>query len=259
MKKLIILGVLIIAGVAAYFLSPSLESVVQKLVHKYGSQVTGTDVNLKGFNLSLASGEASIKGLTVANPANYKSPYIINLGGIKAKVDLKSLTTDKIIVEEIIIEKPVVTYEMLSITQNNVKQIQENVAKNTASAKAEENKAAEAPKSEKKDNAASKKVVIKLVKISGAELQALTPVQGQANSVTLKMPEITLTNIGENQKSGIGVAESIAIIFNKMLSTASQTVVNAQLGDLKNVAQENMNNVVDGVKDKVKSIGIFTK
>lgn len=259
MKKLIILGVIIVAGAAAYFLSPSLESVVQKLVHKYGSQVTGTDVNLKGFNLSLTTGEASIKGLTVANPSNYKSPYIIDLGGVKAKVDLKSLTSDTIIVDEILIEKPVITYEMLSITQNNVKQIQENVAKNTASAKTEEAKPAKEAKAEKKDDAASKKVIIKLVKITGGELKALAQMQGKESSVALKMPEITLTNIGGDKKDGASIASSIGVIFNKMLATASQTVINAQLGDLKNVAQENMNNVVDGVKDKVKTLGIFGK
>lgn len=259
MKKLIILGVIIIAGVAAWFLSPSLESVVQKLVHKYGSQVTGTDVNLKGFKLSLTSGEASIKGLTVANPANYKSPYIIDLGSVSAKVDLKSLTSDKIIIEEILIDKPIITYEMLSITQNNVKQIQENVAKNTASEPAKQEKS-EGQKTEKSDDTAGKKVVVKLVKITGAELNALMPTsEGNEDSVSLKMPDITLTNIGEEKKDGTNIAASIATIFNKMLATASQTVVKAQLGNLKNIAQENMNNVVDDVKDKVKNLGIFGK
>ena len=108
-KKYIFLGALVIIIGAAYYLTPSLESIVKTLVNKYGSEITGTEVKLEGFNLSLTNGEGSISGLTVANPQNYKSPYIISLGGVSVKIDLKSLTTDTIIINEIKVDKPVIT------------------------------------------------------------------------------------------------------------------------------------------------------
>ena len=260
MKKLIVLGVIILAGVAAYIFSPSLESIVQKLVHKYASQVTGTEVNLSGFKLSLTKGEASLSGLTVANPENYQSPYILNLGNISAKVDVKSLASDTIIIDEILVDKPIITYEMLSITQNNIKQLQENIAKNTASAeKTEQEDNSQAAQTEDEKYSQGKKVIIKLVRVSGAELQAIAPLQGTENAVKLDIPTIEIKGIGENKKGGDSIVSSISTILNKILSDASKTAVKAQLGDLKNVAQENMNNVVDGVKDKVKNLGIFNK
>ncbi len=260
MKKLIVLGVIILAGVAAYIFSPSLESIVQKLVHKYASQVTGTEVNLSGFKLSLTKGEASLSGLTVANPKNYQSPYILNLGNISAKVDVKSLASDTIIIDEILVDKPIITYEMLSITQNNIKQLQENIAKNTASAeKTEQEDNSQAAQTEDEKSSQGKKVIIKLVRVSGAELQAIAPLQGTENAVKLDIPTIEIKGIGENKKGGDSIVSSISTILNKILSDASKTAVKAQLGDLKNVAQENMNNVVDGVKDKVKNLGIFNK
>ena len=132
MKKYIF-GFLVLVIAAAWYFSPSLETIVKKVVNKYGSEITGTEVNLQGFKLSLTKGEGEISEITVANPKNYSAPYIFSLGDIFVKVDLKSLATDTIIIEKIAINKPVITYEMLSLTQNNISQIQKNIAANTAS------------------------------------------------------------------------------------------------------------------------------
>lgn len=263
-KKYIVLGVVALVCAAAWIFTPSLETIVKTVVNKYGSQITGTEVKLDGFSLSLTSGEGAVKGLTVANPANYKSPYIFNLGGVKVKVNLKSLTTDTIIIEEVIVDKPVITYEMLSLTQNNLKQLQQNIAANTAGTqKVEQRDAAtaeQAPTEESKAEAkaAAKKVIIKLVQINEGELQAMTSVAGQDNIVSLKLPAIKITDIGADKK-GESITGSISKVLSKILSTASQAVVNTQFGDLKSVAEDNLNNVVGGVKDRIKSMGIFGK
>ena len=47
--------------------------------------------------------------------------------------------------------------------------------------------------------------------------------------------------------------------MNQILKTASQTVAKVQIGDLKNIAEKNLDNVVGGVKDRVKTLGIFGK
>lgn len=262
-KKYIVLGAVAVVCVAAYFLSPSLETVVKNVVHKYGSEITGTNVNLQGFSLSLTNGEGAIKGLTVANPQPYKSPYLLNLGGIKVKVNLKSLTTDTIIIEEITVDKPVITYEMLSLTQNNIKQLQNNISKNTAKTEATEQKDAVAASADNKVQkeekaAASKKVIIKHVVINEGELQAITNLQGQQNKLDVKLPAIVLNDIGSGQ-SGESITASISKILTKILNTASQTVIKSNLGDVKNVAKENLDNVVGGVKDRIKEMGIFGK
>ena len=101
-------------------------------------------------------------------------------------------------------------------------------------------------------------MVIKLVTINEGELKAITSVAGQNNNISVKLPAIKLTGIGE-AKNGESIAASISKILNKILSTASQTVVNSQFGDLKGLAQENLDNVVSGVKDRIKEIGIFGK
>ena len=254
MKKRIFLSLLAIIIIAVAITWISLESIVKGVVNKFGSEVTGTEVKLEGFNLSPFDGTASVKGLTVANPKNYKNPYLLSLNGISVKLDVKSLMSDTIVIEDITVDKPVITYEMLSVTQNNIKQIQSNISKNTASA--EKTQTAKDEKGEKDNSASAKKVIIKKLTVKAGELKAATNVAGEESSIDVVLPEIVLTDIG-GQGKGESIVASISKILNKILSTASQTVVKSGLSDLKNVAKKNLDNVVGDVKDKVKSLGIF--
>lgn len=257
-KRYIFLLVLVAAFAGFYYFTPSFETIVKKVVHKYGSQVTGTDVNLQGFKLMITSGEGKVEKLTVANPKNYTTPYIFNLGGVDVKVDIKSLTSDTIVIENVAIKKPIITYEMLSLTQNNISEIQNNVAKNTASKPS--SKKSESKKEIKKDAAdtSSKKVIIKKLSVEDGEIQAVSGIKGAEASATVKLPNIYMQNIGQG-KSGEDVSVVIAEIMTKVLNTASKTVVDSKISDLKGIAEDNLNNVVGGVKDRIKAKGIFGK
>lgn len=251
-KRYIFLSVLVVIIAGVYFFAPSLESIVQKIVHKYGSEITGTDVNLKGFKLGLANGEGNISEITVGNPKDYSAKNIFELGNIYVKVDIKSLTSDTIIIEDIEVSKPIINYEMLSLTRNNISDIQENIKKNTAKTSTSEKKTEEA-KSE--DTAASKKVVIKKLSIKDGEINAIV---GKEEAVSVKLPTITMTNIGEDKK-GESITTTISKILGKILSSASSAVVNSKISDLKGVAEKNLEDITGGVKDRIKSIGIFGK
>lgn len=74
---------------------------------------------------------------------------------------------------------------------------------------------------------------------------------GRHTKTTAKLPEITLTNIGEDKK-GASVAETVSKVLTKILNTAYKTIVDSKIADLKNVAEENLNNVVGGVKERSK-------
>ena len=253
-KRYIVLGVVAVVAAAAYVFSPSLETIVKKLVHKYGSQVTGTEVNLGGFDLSLTKGTGKISGLTVANPKGYKSENIISLGEVSVNIDIKSLTTDTIVINEINVKKPVITYEMLSLTQNNIKELQNNITKNTASTEKQET----VEEKSKSEESSSKKVIIKMINVEEGEIQAVTAVPG--GELDVKLPKIQITGIGEDKKaSGESIAVTISKVLNKVLTAASETVVKSGLNNVKAVAEENLNNVVGGVKERVKSLGIFGK
>ena len=260
MKKFgIFLIVLAIIGAGVYFTAPSLESIVQTVVHKYGSQVTGTEVNLGGFKLSLLKGEVEINNLTVANPENYSQPNIMSVGRVAVKVNLKSVLSDTIVVENVEIEKPEITYELLSLTQNNLSQLLDNIKKNTASGSKAEEPAAEPAENtaEPAENTAEpevkdgKKVVIDRLLVSGGNINLAASIAGHSASASVPLPTIEMKDIGrEKNKNGAGVVETLSAVLQKIFSTAYETVVNSKLADMKNAAEESLNNVVEGIKEK---------
>lgn len=253
MKKFgIFLIVLAAIGAGVYFTAPSLESIVQTVVRKYGSQVTGTEVNLGGFKLSLLKGEVEINNLTVANPKNYTQPNIMSVGRVAVKVNLKSVLSDTIVVENVEIEKPEITYELLSLTQNNLSQLLDNIKKNTASgSKAKEPAAEPAENTAEPEVKDGKKVVIDHLLVSGGNINLAASIAGHSASASVPLPTIEMNDIGrEKNKNGAGVAETLSAILQKIFSTAYETVVNSKLADMKNAAEESLNNVVEGIKEK---------
>lgn len=138
MKKflLILLTIIILlaGGICGLYLN--LESIVKASVAKYGSQLTGTEVALDGFRLSLRKGEAELKGLCIANPEGYQTPQILSLGSVYVRLDMRSLLKPVIVVEEIRIANPEIAYELKSVAHNNVSDLLAAVNKNAAAAAA---------------------------------------------------------------------------------------------------------------------------
>ncbi len=253
---LALLALIVIALVAGFLY---LEPLVKGVVHKFGTQIVGTEVNLSGFSFNPLAGSVEVKGLTVANPKGYTAEDLLSLGGIRVKVNPKSLLSDTIVVEDITVTKPEITYEMPDFTTSNVMQIQQNVAKNTAStAKAEpaQEEAAAQPAAESKP---SKNVIIKKVLVEGGALSAITPLQNNNTVLTLEMPAIELTGIGEG-KAKMTISESITEIFNKILFNATSVVTKA-LGSATDMAKkaassalDNAQNAADDAKGEAKGL-----
>ena len=257
MKKYIFLAILLIIGGGIFYVANSYERIVKDLVHKYGSEITGTEVSLEGFKISLTDGQAQVKKIVVANPQGYQNTNFLSLDGITVKIDIKSLTSDTIIIDSIIIDKPVISYEILSLTQNNIKEIQNNINKFTAKSASSTKPETTAPA--KAESGSAKKVIIKKLQINKGEINAAASAGDLASSnITVPLPDINMTNIGGGQ-NGNNIPEIISKVLNQILSTASKTVATVKIGDFKDIAEKNLDNVVGGVKDRVKNLGIFGK
>ena len=260
--KYSLLGLLLVLVVACLGLFLYLEPLVKTTVNTVGTKIVGTQVNLEGFKFSPFVGEAEVTGLSVANPEGYKTAHLINLGRVFVKVDVKSLFTDTIIVDEVSVNGINLSYEMPDLSTSNVMQIQQNIAKNTASEKTTEPVKAEteAVVEETPVKAeAGKNVVIKKVVVDGGALTAMIPLQPEP--LTLTMPAIEINGIGE-QGEKMNIQETVTTLFNKILynatSVVSKALLNAQekVNELANKAVEEAKGKVDeninGFLDKVK-------
>ena len=106
MKKLIVRGgavlilLLVVVVAVAFF---ALNPIVKGLVESQGSAGTGVATTLDSVSLHPFSGAATLKGLTLANPAGFDGE-IFHLGEADVKVNALSALSDEIVVPKVAID-----------------------------------------------------------------------------------------------------------------------------------------------------------
>lgn len=245
----------ILLFVAIYFCMPSMESIVKNLVHKYGSEITGTDVSLGGLDIKLTDGVGIVRDVKIGNPKGYKSKNLFYLKELDVKIDISSLTDDTIIIDSIIINNPEITYEMKNLKQSNVSEILDNINAYTAKGKSKDSETAKAEPAEKADDAGGKKVIIKTLTVTDGKVSAILGSGSVKAPISVALPTIEMKNIGqEKQNKGESIPETLSKVIGKILQTASQTVVSANLEGLRDAAQQGLKNVAGNLKEGADSL-----
>ena len=132
MKRALVIGggivvILVVVVVAvAVFILGSLDKLIQEAIETYGSEMTQTRVALNEVEIDLASGMGALRGLSIGNPAGFNTPTSIKLGVISVTVDTATVASDPVVIKEIVIGNPDVTYE-IGPERSNMTAIQNNV------------------------------------------------------------------------------------------------------------------------------------
>jgi hypothetical protein len=134
MRKALLLAIVAAVAVAVVlgvrYGTGRLDGVVASTIERYGSAVTGTDVEVDGVALALTSGRADIAGLTIANPRGYETDYAVRIGHATVELDVGSLAGDVPVIEELTLDGASINAEQRE-TAINLTDIQHNA---TASA-----------------------------------------------------------------------------------------------------------------------------
>ena len=259
MKKflLILLTIIILlaGGICGLYLN--LESIVKASVAKYGSQLTGTEVALDGFRLSLRKGDAELKGLRIANPEGYQTPQILSLGSVYVRLDMRSLLKPVIVVEEIRIANPEIAYELKSVAHNNVSDLLAAVNKNAATAAAKP-AVSSGGSAKSASSSGGKKVIINALNITGGKVSLGATFGGKGAAASVPLPAVTLKDIGREKGSqGKGIIETASLILKKILDTAYDTAVRQGLNSLKDIAGESadtLKGTAENLKNSAKGL-----
>ena len=230
----------------------SLESIVKQLVHEYGSKFLGTDVSLGSIDFKPTSGYAAVKGVKISNPKEYKSKNLFYLKELGIQIDISTLTNDTVVIDSVKITNPEITYEMLSLTKNNVSDILDNIKRNTSSSSTAKTTKEEKTSSNK--NKPTKKVIIKTLSVTEGKVSAMAGVGDFKKEISLSLPKIEMHNIGEDKK-GASIADTISTVITKILNTASQTVISNNFNDLKSAATNEIENITANLKDGTDKAG----
>jgi len=228
--------VIAIAG-AVYYFASNLDSIVKAAVERYGSEATQARVSLKAVELAPTSGTGRMQGLVVGNPKGFSTPEAISLGDIKLTIDITSLQSNPIVIKEVLISQPSVTYEY-SGQGSNLETIQKNVQAYAAKFGGGQSSTS-ASASQGGDE---RKIVIDRLSIEKGSID-ISHAALQGRSLSSPLPTIELRNIGRD-KGGATPAE----VAEKVLGTISAQASKIASSDL----QKQIGNLV---KDQAGAVG----
>ena len=246
MKRGLLIGsgvvVLAIVGGLFYVIS-SLDSLIKEAVETYGSDVTKAEVKLAEVELDLTSGKGALRGLSVGNPEGFETPSAFQLGAISVNVDTGATSGDKIVITEIVIDKPDVTYE-LGGGGSNIDAIQKNVDAYMAQFGGGGDKAVP-----KEDSGEGPKLIIENLYVRGGTVNVSATILA-GKKMTAPLPDIHLKDIGK-EDDGATPAEVAEELLTSISDGATKAVAGLGIGKTLDSFKQSLEGGTDAVKKGV--------
>ena len=202
MRKLLkiglgIVGVLILLVIVVLL---SVNYLAKAGIEAGGTYALGVKTTVDSVSLGLVSGQAQINGLSIANPEGFKTPHLMKTGRVELAVVPGSILGDTIQVKKFEIDGLDLNMEQKSIGATNIGALLDNINKAAGSSKPKDDKA---PKDQ-----GGKKVKVDQIRITNvvAHVQVL-PIGGSATTLEVKIPEIILDNVTQDNASGVAMPE----------------------------------------------------
>jgi hypothetical protein len=215
MRRILIGGGVIVVAVAGatIFLLSSLDGIVKDLIENVGSAVAGAKVSVGSVHISLENGSGTIRGFTLANPPGYSGHSAISLGDITLTLDKASVTGNPVVIRELQIDAPAITYEWGG-NGSNLEQIKKNIQSYSA---------AKGGKSGGSSAASNKKLVIDHLSIrQGQVTVAANGIAGAEASA--KLGDISLNGIGRSS-GGVDQAQLAEQLLRVLLNSATESAL----------------------------------
>lgn len=232
MKKVLIglaVVVIIIAGGVYYFVS-NLDSIIKAAVEDVGSEATKTKVTLNDVKISLTSGEGALRGFQMGNPAGFKTKEAMRFGEVNVKVDTGSVTKDVIVIKEVVIAGPEITYELAG-GSSNIQTIQKNV-----DAYAKSMGAGGGGQKAAGDSSGGKKVVIENLYVRNGKIGVSADFLA-GKQMNVPLPTIHMKDVGKKQ-GGATPAEVADQLLTQISRSATTAVSSLGLDKMMDKAKD---------------------
>ena len=250
MKKVFIgLGVLVVVlGIVLWRVYTNLDQIVARVIEDVGTEVTQTAVRVAGVDLDLLNGKAGLSQLSVANPAGFSSPQVFSLELVSVAIDVNSLSSNPIIIDEIVVRQPRVAYEMNKQGTSNLDVLKKNVESYSASRDTGTGTGAAKEGQEPAGKGEEIRLIIRKLRFEGGELNASSALRPD-KPLDVALPAFTMSNIG--QASGGATSEQIAKevldrLVKQAADAASKAGVDKLTDELKDRAAEKLGDKAGG-------------
>lgn len=154
------------------------------------TKTLGVNVTIGDLSLSLLRGKLELRDLVIDNPPGYQHPELLNIGRAYIDVTVTSLLSDTVKIEEIRFEDITMVIEQKGLT-NNLKEVLNALPSGQT-----------APKSTTDEpDTEGKKLHVDNLEISNVAVKVkLLPIPGKADTLTLKVAPIKMTDLGSDNK-----------------------------------------------------------
>lgn len=220
-RFVVLIGILGI--IAVVLVGLMLNALVKGGIETMGPQLLGVPVTLEDVDIALLAGTSAQAGLTrlvVKNPEGYETAYAVSVPEIRVQVDRHSLLTDTVIVEEVLIVAPAITFEW-SLRGSNLGTIQENVKRHTQSGFDDDDR--EKGGKHEKDEESDTTVHVKKVMVKDAMINVSFTGE-KSEVVRVALPDLELRDIG-NSSGGTTFPQASAVIFEEIYDAILKTVM----------------------------------
>ena len=192
-----------------------------------------------------------MRGLTVGNPSGYKTDSAFKLGEISVKVDPGTVLSDVIVVKEVVITKPEVTYEFGS-DGSNIGTIQKNVEKAAGGSKS----SGGGSSSSESGGDGGPKVVIENLYVRDGNVNVSADFL-QGKKLGTPLPAIHLKDIGKKggKNTGASPAEIAEVIIATISKSATGAVGKLNVAGIKDALTKQLGTATEGLKKTLEGQG----
>ena len=227
---------------AIFIVIMSFDSIIKTSLQSIGSKMTGSEVTLAKASIHFFAGEMSLDRLRIANPpGEYSKTVAFSIDKIYTDVDVDSLFTDKIIIDEIKIDAPAIYIEPSAKYGTNLNHIQRNIENYVKKHSPKKTKTVEQQKDKPAENNIAKqnkkkpKLIIKKLILTNIKIAAVNPVD--ETEVNLSVKEFIMRDIGDNRTLDETI-QQMYYALNKLILNATARKGLTGFKELENESKE---------------------
>lgn len=221
MKKALF-TLLIICGVF-FIVAISYESLAKNKLEQIATQALNSPVTIGGLDIAPFSGTASVRNIRIANPEGFSDASAITLPYISSSIDLKSIFSDHVKINDIRLEGLDIQVE-LNEKGMNLQTIKTNMNKVTETSTSSPSTTTDINVDTTAETVGEKTVSIDLIQLTNISVGS--SIQGQ-DAISIAVKDITLNNIGSNK--GVTTTQVIRLVMDAVLRDAVKVGGSASL------------------------------
>ncbi len=186
--RIVLLAIVVLIVCIVVFIHLFGNSLLKTGIETAATKTLSVGVSIDDMNFSILRGKVGFQNLVIDNPPGYKHDRLLEVGDARIAVSTGSLLKDTVNIKEIMLDNVDVVLEQRGVTSNNLQDVIKSIPKEE-----------EEPEDETKK--AAKKLHIDNLELTNITVRAkLLPIPGKADTVTLKLDPIRMTDLGSDDK-----------------------------------------------------------